>query len=544
MFSTICRSQGRIAKQLIVRLAIIFYLTGCSQSGEGDALLLTGTPKTDAPEVTFMVDSTTVGMNDDVLLEWAGDNINDCIASGDWSGNKDVAGQQVIKALTANSTFTITCSGDSENVSETVGVTVSGVAVAPTVLISASPTSLAYGGSTTLSWSSTNASSCSASDGWTGGMNTSGSKTINALTSNTRFSLSCTGIGGTTIEGVNVSVGAPAPVIPPVVNLSASPQSIAYNGSHDLTWSTSNADSCVASGNWSGNKSVSGTRTRGNLTVDKTYTLTCTGPGGTSSDTVSVTVAAPPPTPTLSFSASPATVDQNGSTTLTWNSSDATDCAASGDWSGNLALSGSRLISGLTSDSQFSLTCTGPGGTSSDTVSVTVAAPPPTPTLSFSASPATVDQNGSTTLTWNSSDATDCAASGDWGGNLALSGSRLVSGLTSDSQFSLVCNGPGGTVNDTVNVAVVLNSTGTALMSWAPPTENEDNTTLTDLAGYRIYYGVSSGNYSDSIAIDNPGLSSYLIENLASATWYFSMTAVNSSGTESVNSLEVSKTIN
>jgi hypothetical protein len=206
-------------------------------------------------------------------------------------------------------------------------------------------------------------------------------------------------------------------------------------------------------------------------------------------------------------------------------------------------VSGTITRKNQTIDKTYTLICTGAGGTSSDTVSVTVAAPPPT--LSFSANPATVDQNGSTTLTWNSSDTTGCTASGDWSGNnMAVSGSQLVSGLTIDSQFSLVCNGPSGSVNDTVNVAVVLNSSGTALMSWVPPTENEDNTTLTDLAGYRIYYGVSSGNYSDSIVIDNPGLSSYLIENLANATWYFSMTAVNLSGIESVNSLEVSKTIN
>jgi len=460
MFSSICKNCGRIAKQLIAQLAIIFYLTGCSPSGEGGEFILAGTTTTDVPEVTLMVDSTTVGVNDDVLLGWSAYNVSDCMASGDWSGSKGVAGQELIQALTEDSTFTITCSGNSESVSETVSVTVAGGTVPPTVLMSASPTSLLYGGSTTLNWISTNANSCSASDGWTGAVNTSGSRTIDSLTSNTRFSLSCTGAGGTTTEWVDISVGAPAPAIPPVVNLSASPMSIAYNGSHNLTWSTSNADSCIASGSWSGIKAVSGTSTRNNQKVDKTYTLTCTGAGGTSSDTVSVTVAAPPPT------------------------------------------------------------------------------------LSFSASPATVNQNGSTTLSWDSSGTTDCAASGDWSGNRAVSGSLLVSGLTTDSQFSLVCNGPGGSVNDTVNVAVVLNSTGTALLSWAPPTENEDNTTLTDLAGYRIYYGVSSGNYSAPIVIDNPGLSSYLLENLASATWYFSMTAVNSSGAESVKSLEVSKTIN
>ena len=166
------------------------------------------------------------------------------------------------------------------------------------------------------------------------------------------------------------------------------------------------------------------------------------------------------------------------------------------------------------------------------------------PTMSLSANPATVVQGGSTTLTWDSSNTTGCTASGDWSGSLAVSGSQVVSGLTIDSQFNLACDGPGGTVNETVNVAVVLNGTGTALLSWNPPTENEDNSALTDLTGYRIYYGVSSGNYTDSVVVNNPGLTSYLIDNLASTTWYFAMTAVNSSGIESALSAEVSKTIN
>jgi hypothetical protein len=312
------------------------------------------------------------------------------------------------------------------------------------------------------------------------------------------------------------------------------------NGSTILTWNSNDATDCSASGDWSGNVAVSGSQLVSGLTADSQFSLTCDGPGGTVSDSVAVTVASA--VPTLSFSANPTTVNQNGSTTLTWDSSSVTDCTASGDWSGNVAVSGSQLVAGLTADSQFNLVCEGPVGTVSDTVTVTVAAP--TPTLSFSANPATVNQNGSTTLTWDSTDATDCTASGDWSGNLPVSGSQLISGLTIDSQFNLVCNGPGGSVNDTENVSVVLNNTGSALLSWTPPSENENNTQLTDLAGYRVYYGVSSGNYTDSIVINNPGLTSYLIENLASATWYFTMTAVNSGGMESEKSIEVSKTIN
>ena len=85
---------------------------------------------------------------------------------------------------------------------------------------------------------------------------------------------------------------------------------------------------------------------------------------------------------------------------------------------------------------------------------------------------------------------------------------------------------------------------GTALLSWLPPTENTDNSVLTDLAGYKIYYGTSPDNYSTPIIINDPGLSSFLVEDLAIADWYFVMTAFNSSGIESGYSTMVSKTIN
>jgi hypothetical protein len=95
-----------------------------------------------------------------------------------------------------------------------------------------------------------------------------------------------------------------------------------------------------------------------------------------------------------------------------------------------------------------------------------------------------------------------------------------------------------------VSVTVVQSNNGTALLTWTPPTENTDNSTLTDLAGYKIYYGTSPGNYNDTITISNPGLTSYLVEDLASSKWYFVMTSLNSSGIESSYSIEVGKTVN
>ncbi len=84
---------------------------------------------------------------------------------------------------------------------------------------------------------------------------------------------------------------------------------------------------------------------------------------------------------------------------------------------------------------------------------------------------------------------------------------------------------------------------GSATVAWTPPTQNEDGSSLTDLAGYRIYYGTNSGNLNLVVDVDNPGLTRYVIENLAGGTWYFGIRAYTSRRTESVMSTIVSKTI-
>jgi hypothetical protein len=150
----------------------------------------------------------------------------------------------------------------------------------------------------------------------------------------------------------------------------------------------------------------------------------------------------------------------------------------------------------------------------------------------------------SITLNWSSIDASSCIASGDWSGDKAVSGSQIINSVIKDSVFNLSCSGVGGTSISSVNVAVVVSYNGTALLSWTPPTSNSDNSVLTDLAGYKIYYGTSPGNYTKTITLNNPGLSSFLVENLPASTWYFVMSAFNSLNEESDYSIEVSKTIN
>ena len=84
---------------------------------------------------------------------------------------------------------------------------------------------------------------------------------------------------------------------------------------------------------------------------------------------------------------------------------------------------------------------------------------------------------------------------------------------------------------------------GAATLDWEPPTEREDGTPLTNLAGYRLLYGQTSGGYTEEIRIENPGVTSFVVDNLNSGEWYFAMTAFDADGMESALSEETTRTI-
>jgi hypothetical protein len=79
-------------------------------------------------------------------------------------------------------------------------------------------------------------------------------------------------------------------------------------------------------------------------------------------------------------------------------------------------------------------------------------------------------------------------------------------------------------------------SSGTATVEWMPPVTTTDGATLTNLAGYRIYYGTDVTKLVQRIDVDNPGVATYVIDGLAPATYYFAVTAVNAHGAESARS--------
>lgn len=85
-------------------------------------------------------------------------------------------------------------------------------------------------------------------------------------------------------------------------------------------------------------------------------------------------------------------------------------------------------------------------------------------------------------------------------------------------------------------------SAGQAILSWDPPTTNADGSPLTDLSGYRIYYGTSSGVYV--MTLDVGSVINSTINNLTDGEiYYFAVTAYDLSGNESDFSNEISKSI-
>ena len=137
-----------------------------------------------------------------------------------------------------------------------------------------------------------------------------------------------------------------------------------------------------------------------------------------------------------------------------WNIENATQCTAGGGWSGAKATKGEESVDALTRPTtykSYTLSCTGPGGTKSSSVSVKLIS---LPTGTFSVSPTVVSYNGESKLSWSpSSDTTSCTASGGWSGSKSITtGQEIVRGLQKTTTYIITCTGPGGLIEKSATV--------------------------------------------------------------------------------------------
>ena len=126
------------------------------------------------------------------------------------------------------------------------------------------------------------------------------------------------------------------------------------------------------------------------------YCYSCTNANGTTNQCTTVNVTQPTPPADATLTANPTSITTGGSSTLTWTSTDATSCSSANIPAFSGATSGTKVVSPTTTTT-YSITCTGPGGTSAlQTATVTVTNPPLTPSCSPSVTDIGVSQN----MTW------------------------------------------------------------------------------------------------------------------------------------------------
>jgi hypothetical protein len=299
--------------------------------------------------------------------------------------------------------------------------------------ISVDPITVSMGEAALLSWSFPNASSVIIDNG-IGEVSSEGSMAV-TVNEPTIFTATAQGCWGTAVSRASLAIEEPT------ASIEADPATINLGGSSSLSWTTSNATSCViepgiGSVDASGSISVSPTEAA-------TYTITATGPGGTTTAAATVSIAKP----TVLLNAEPASIMAGNASTLTWSSANAVSCEIQ-PGIGTVDPSGSISVS-PTQTTAYTITATGPGGTATANTTVTVRHPP---TVSLSASPETIHMGESSVLTWNSSHA-DHAIIDHGIGSVALNGSTTISPAETTT-YTITVSGPGGiaTVSTTVNV--------------------------------------------------------------------------------------------
>jgi hypothetical protein len=94
------------------------------------------------------------------------------------------------------------------------------------------------------------------------------------------------------------------------------------------------------------------------------------------------------------------------------------------------------------------------------TYAMSVASAPPAPTITLSTNPTQVKSGGTVTLTWSTTNATSCSASGGWTGTKAAQGTETSAAITTSTTYKLTCSGPGGTTDQSVSVGITTSTSG------------------------------------------------------------------------------------
>jgi hypothetical protein len=310
-----------------------------------------------APTATFSASPTTITSGQSSLLTWTSTNAT-TVSIDNGVGSKPTSGS-VSVSPTTTTTYTLTVTGPGGGITKQATVTVN--APPPTISFSASPTTINSGQSSSLIWTTTNATTVTIDNG-VGSQALSGSTSVHPTTTTT-YTLTASGSGGILTSQATVTVSSG-----PNISFNASPAVIGAGHGSTLNWSTTNATT-VSIDNGIGPTTVNGSLIV-NPSFSTTYTLTANGPGGTSTAQTTVTVVA---LPAINFSADTLTIASGGSATLSWFVSGA-DSVSIDQGIGVTTAFGTQKVSPHQTTT-YTLTATNAAGSSHASVTITVPSP-------------------------------------------------------------------------------------------------------------------------------------------------------------------------
>ncbi len=369
--------------------------------------------------------------------------------------------------------------------------TVAATLPAPTATLAANPSTITAGGTTSLTWSQTNATSCSIDNGVGAVTGSSGTVSVSPGATTT-YTITCSNSQGSATAPATVTV-TPAPQPTDTLTINGSTNVIVYNNTAvTLAWGAQNATSCSISPSV-GTVSASGGSQQvtppSNTTT--TYTITCTGATGTTPATATAQVTTVQETSPTGLSA--ACSADGTSVTLSW-------APTTGAVNYNVRLD--DVSETKTSSCAFNWVCSSPpdyynnyytptsvsypttpgdtynwwvdSGSSSYTTVVNglVCKAPPSPAPSCSitannASSVTIAPGQSANIAWSSTNTKSCTAtapsSGFSTGN-AVSGSASTGALSTSGTYpyDISCLGnDGSTCNATVANVIVSGPSAT-----------------------------------------------------------------------------------
>jgi hypothetical protein len=349
--------------------------------------------------------------------------------------------------------YTITC-GTGQNRAQT-SAAVTWFTNAPAVILNVSnPWPL--GTPSTVGWQS-NVYPCTGTggltgDGWAGSKAAAlGYQSVTESTlGNITFGITC-GIGSRTVQAQSSTT-----VITPTVSITASANALPVESALVINW-TANFAPCTSSitpgnGGWGTVLPMTGGFQTTEFSAGTyTYTINCAGAQASTQVTFTGSL--------MSFTASPSSAPVNTPINLSWSSSLAIGCTASGGssgdgWTGQLPGSGAQSVTSATAATiTYTITCNlGAGSAQAQTqvtyTPVTATEPAvPTPGVMLTASANTQVVGNPVTLSWTSQNASACTASGGasgdgWSGNLSLAGTMAITEATAGSfTYAIDCSG-------------------------------------------------------------------------------------------------------